>query len=231
MSFAGAMYDSTSAVDPRVRELADQMAGVPAAQLPPGLGGQPLHLGVQLLARDVGRVGEEPLAGGEGLRQVVPQPVLDRVVAEDEGPPEVGLVLLEDRPEVGEHDVVRTDHPVRRVLPVRLERVRPGPHDPLVPVPGGAEQFVREIPDAVADRPLPGPRHHQAAPVDLREQPNGLRLCVQQPCRTRGFVVIRHGGERTFPSPSRQSDKSGPPGAFEAGAAESSPEGRTAPGW
>jgi hypothetical protein len=122
---------------------------------------------------------EEAFARREDRGQIVPQAVLDRVVAEDEGPPEVGLVLLEDRSEVGEHDVVRADHPVRRVLPVRLQRVRPRAHDPLVPVPGRTEQLVRQIPDPVTDRPLALAGRDESALLDLREEPFRLRLGFQ----------------------------------------------------
>ena len=54
--------------------------------------------------------------------------------------------------------------PVRRVLPVGLQRVRPGPDDPLVPVPAGAEQLRAQIPDPVADLrlALPGRRSGRA---------------------------------------------------------------------
>src|SRR5262245_34266913 len=41
------------AVDPLVRELADQMSGVRSAVLPARLGGQAKHLGEQLLTGDV----------------------------------------------------------------------------------------------------------------------------------------------------------------------------------
>lgn len=150
---------------------------------------------MQLLAGDVGGVGEEALACREDHRQVVAQSVLDRVVAEDEGPAEVGLVLLEDRPEVGEDDVVLADHPVRRVLPVRLESVGAGADDPLVPVPGGAEEFVGQVTDPVTDRPLPLPWCDQSALLDLREEPGRLGLGVQQSCRACEFVV-RHAADR-----------------------------------
>lgn len=186
------------AVDGLVRELADQVPGVPAAQLPPGVRRQPLDLGVQPLAGDVRVALEEAAPGREDLGQVVAQPLLDRIVAEHERPPEVGLVLLEDRPEVGEHDVVGADHPVRRILLVRHQCVRPRAHDPLVPVSGRAEQFVRQIADPVADRPLALPWGNQPARLDLREQLGRPRLSLQQPRRAHRFTV--HTADRRCPA-------------------------------
>lgn len=52
-------------VDRLVRELADQVSGVPAAQFPARVGGKPLDLGVQPLARDVRVALEEASPGRE----------------------------------------------------------------------------------------------------------------------------------------------------------------------
>jgi hypothetical protein len=83
-----------------VRELPDQVPGDRAAELPAGRLRLAHHERVRLLAADVGPLGEEPVARVEHDRQVVPQPELDRVVAEHVGPAEAGRPLLEDRPEV-----------------------------------------------------------------------------------------------------------------------------------
>ena len=77
-----------------------------AAELPARLPRQLDHVAEQFLAGDV-RVGLEVLAPGvPDHRQGVAERELDRVVAEHEGAAEVGFPVLEDRPEVAEHDVV-----------------------------------------------------------------------------------------------------------------------------
>ena len=65
----------------------------------------------QLGAGDVGVVVEVVAPGLPHPRQRIADGELVRVVAEHEGPAEVGLPLLEDRAEVEEHDVVVGDRP------------------------------------------------------------------------------------------------------------------------
>ena len=164
-----------------VRELAHQVAGDGAAERPPVRLGQPGHVRVQLLARDVLVRLEEPAPRAEHDRQRVPQPQLDRVVAEYVGPAEVGLPVLEDGPEVQEHDVVRGDRPVRRVVLVRLQGVRTGAHDPLVPVPADPEHLGGQVPDRVARLDLAHAGRDDAARLDGGEQFGRPGLRVQQP--------------------------------------------------
>src|SRR3954471_17064341 len=57
--------------------------------------------------------------------------MLARVVTEHEGAAEVGLPPVEDRADIAEHDVVVGDDEVRRILPVRLQRVSSRPRDRL----------------------------------------------------------------------------------------------------
>ena len=142
----------------------------------PGKGGDVLE---QLLAGDIGLSLEERVAGLEDDRQRGTQPMLDRVVAEDEGPAEVGLPALEDRPEIAEGDVVLADDPVRRVLPVGLQRVRARADDPLVPVPADPEHVRRQVADRVAGGRFAHPRRDQAALFDGTEQVRRLSLRVQ----------------------------------------------------
>ena len=112
---------------------------------------------------------EERPAGVPHNWQRVAECALDWVVAEHERAAEVGFPALEDRPEVAEDDVVAGDHPVRRVLPVWLQRVRPGAHDPLVPVPVHAEHLRREIANCVAHLNLALPGRFHPALLDRRE--------------------------------------------------------------
>ena len=162
----------------------------------------------ELLAGDV-RVGLEPFApGGPDHRQGVPERELDRVVAKHEGAAEVGLPLLEDGAEIAEHDVVRADDPVWRVLPVGLQRVGPGPHDALVPPAPDPEHVRGQVADRVAGLPLPDPRRDQPALLDLSEQLSRLGLGIQQPGDPRVLVLpqFRHtrdgsGRHGSAPSP------------------------------
>jgi hypothetical protein len=105
----------------------------------------------------------------------------DRVVADDVGPAEVGLPLLEDRPEVAEHDVVGRDHPVWRVLTIGLQGVRASANDPLVPVPFHPEQVTGEVTDRVASCTLANPGPDKCTLVNLLEQLDSLGLRIQQP--------------------------------------------------
>ena len=178
-----------------VRELAHQVPGDGAAERPPVRLGQPGHVREQLLAGDVLVRLEEPAARAEHDRQRVPQPQLDRVVAEHVGPAEVGLPLLEDGPEVQEHDVVRGDLAVRRVVLVRLQGVRPGPHDPLVPVPADPEHLGGQVPDRVARLDLVDAGRDDAARLDGGEQLGRLGLRVQQPGGPQILVL-----DQAFPS-------------------------------
>jgi len=82
-------------------------------------------------------------------------------------------------PEVQEHDVVRGDHPVRRVVLVGLEGVRSGPHDPLVPVPADPEHLGGQVPDRVARLDLADTGGDDAARLDRGEQLGRLGLRVQ----------------------------------------------------
>jgi hypothetical protein len=116
--------------------------------------------------------------------------LLDPISAEYERAPEVGLELLEDRPEVGERDVVGPDQPVGGVFPVWQERVRAGPDDAFVPVPGPAEHLVGQIADAVAYRTLTLAGCDQAAVCHRGEQRRRLVLGRQQPFRAP--VLIHH---------------------------------------
>src|ERR1700722_6525913 len=181
------------ALDLLVRELAHPAPRDLAAERPPGVAGQLHHVRVQLLAGDVRTRLEEPPPGVEDDRQRVPQPRLDRIVPEHERPAEVGLPLLENRAEVAEGNVVVGDPAVRRVRPVRLQGVRAGPDDPLVPVLVHAEHLGRQVPDLVARLDLADARRDDPARLDGREQLRRLGLRVEQPGRAN---VLVQNGER-----------------------------------
>ena len=168
------------ALDQLVRELADQMSGDRPAELPTRVVAQPHDVIEQLGARHV-RVRIEVLASlRPDPRQVVAQRVLDRIVAEYERPPEVGLPAFEDRAEVAEQDVVVGDDPVRRVLPVGLQRVLPRPHDSLVPVAFDTEHLRGQVPDLVGQLRLPNAGSNHAAALDLGEQLRRLILGIEE---------------------------------------------------
>jgi len=97
--------------------------------------------------------------------------------------------VLEDGPEVQEHDVVRGDLTVRRVLLVRLQGVRPGPDDPLVPVPADPEHLGGQVPDRVARLDLAHAGGDDAARLDGGEQVGRLGLRVQEPGRADALVL------------------------------------------
>ena len=201
-----------------VRELPQQVPGDGTAERPPIRLGQPGHVRVQLLAGDVLVRLEELAARAEHDRQRVPQPQLDRVVAEHVGPAEVGLPLLEDGPEVQEHDVVRCDRPVRRVLAVRLQGVRPGPDDPLVPVPVHPEHLRGQVPDRFARLGLAHARRDDAVGFHGGEQLDRLGLRLHEPGGAHALVLDHPGptspSQRPAPSAAPSSTGRGRPASW-----------------
>jgi hypothetical protein len=124
----------------------------------------------------------EPFPSGvPDHRQRIPDRDLGRVAAEHERAAEVSFPFLEDRAEITEHDVVRADHPIRRVLPVRLPRIRPGPHDALMPPAAEPEHVRGQIADRIAGLPLTDSRPDQAAGPHLSEQLRRPGLRIEQP--------------------------------------------------
>ena len=113
-------------VDGLMRELADQVAGDLAAELPPVAFGQLRDVGVQLLAGHLGPGSEERLASVEHDGQGVAQALFDGVGAQDEGAAEVGFPAVEHRSEVAKDDVVDVDQPVGRVFAKEQQSVGAG---------------------------------------------------------------------------------------------------------
>ncbi|MGW1618760.1 Imm21 family immunity protein [Streptomyces sp. NPDC002172] len=149
VSSAGATYDSVSA--PSIVSCGNSPTRYLACQPPSG---QPASS-----------------AGHEDPRQVVAEAALDRVVAEDEGTAEVGLVLLEDRPEVNEL-FGTTRHWHKRIVrsgPNTLKPYRENPPDRViaaddivfaaVPAPRSPRRAARPSPGQPAVAPRAWVRH------------------------------------------------------------------------
>ena len=119
--------------------------------------------------------------------------MFDSVIAEHERAAEVSLPVLEDGAEVAKHDVVSANHPIRRVPPVGLQRVRSRAHDPLVPIAVHAEHLRCQIADRVARLRLAHPGSNDSALRHCREQLNRLGLRVEQPGGPGILVVNQHG--------------------------------------
>ena len=178
-------------VDLLVGELAHQVPGNGAAELPTGLLTQPNHVGEELLTGHIGMSVEEGAARVPDDGQIVAQAMLDRIIAQDERPTEVGLPPLEDRAEVAEHYVVGSDDPVGWVLTEGLQRIRPRTNDALVPMPVDVEQLRRKVPDGVTCFALGDSGDDESTLLDVREQLCCLVLRGEQSFRPQLFIFDR----------------------------------------
>src|SRR5271169_466250 len=124
----------------------------------------------QLGAGDIRVILEIVAAGLPHSWQRVADGVFVRIAAEYERPSEVGLPLLEDRAQVQERDVAVGDHPIRRVLPKRLQSVLAGPHNPPMPVLGDTQHLRRQVADLVRQFLLTDTGADHAASLDLVEE-------------------------------------------------------------
>ena len=69
----------------------------------------------------------------------------------------------------------------------RQQGVRPGSHDPPVPVLGDPEHLVGQILDLVGEVPLADAGAHQSTAFDLVEQLHRLGLCIEKPLDADGL--------------------------------------------
>jgi hypothetical protein len=92
------------------------------------------------------------------------------MTAKDIGPAEVGFPILKHGPEIDIDDVVALDVANGRVVGCDRQRIRPGPHDALVPVLLHAKLLQGDRVDFLFNFPLGSARPDKFTPLDLVKQ-------------------------------------------------------------